>query len=379
MWLSKSAKSAGLVTLITVLIWLYAEGQDITDETREVDLALPGRVGESLVADFADGHERQRVSVTFKAAGTQISELINQLSSTGAVVLPLTPGDVTEGGRANLPLASLLSRARLVGGVTIADLGVSVADVEPSTVDLRFDELVQRNVRVLIRAEGVQLGPNVKIEPAEVTITAPKSLLDRYASSSDVLHVWADLPPTQLVSLPEGVEQTISAPLKPADVFSRSRHVSMNQQSVDVTFTIARQRDTVTVQLVPVWLVAPPSELGRFRVELAEDSRVLRDVSLTGPRDLIDELREADGNLRVIARFELTGDDLERGITSTALSSIEVQRVSSGRTQVLHAVPLNPEALTPGAEDEVPSFMSSTISVDTANPVVRFTITRVGE
>lgn len=377
MRLNRSIRSVGLVTLITALIWLYAEGQDVTDRTPTISLTLPPRVGEAMVVDFANGIDRRDVTITLKGAGAQVSDVETQLIGSGTLALPLEPSDLPTTGRANVSLLSLISRARLSSGATIGELGVSVADVEPASVELRVDLLVERKVRVLMRAEGVEVGPNVRIEPAEVTITAPKSLIDRYATSEDVLHVWAELPPAQLAALPEGVEQTISAPVRPADVFSRSRHVSVATPNVDVTFTIARQRDTATKQLVPVWVMAPPTELTRFKVVPAEGSAFLRDVVVTGPRDLVEELKQAHSELRLIARFEVTGDDLERGVTSAPVSSLELQRVAAGRTQVLHVVPLNPEALQPGAGDDVPAFLSDDFSVLAPDPVVRFTVTRV--
>ena len=57
-----------------------------------------------------------------------------------------------------------------------------------------------------------------------------------------------------------------------------------------------------------------PRELARFDVTLNEADQFLREVKVTGPGDLLDQL--ARDEFKVVATLSLTYEDLERGITS---------------------------------------------------------------
>jgi len=376
----RKAQNIGLVTLIAALIWLYAEGQDVSDVTRQIAATFPERVGQNLVVSPVSGDQPIRVNATFKGAAAPLGQVQAGLGSTASLTLPVDPGELPNAPQGPLALAPLLAQVRVdprdPASPTIAELGVSVVDVDPADVLVRVIEMVPVEVPVRFRPSGVQLGPSVRVEPAEVTVEAPREIVEQYGEAPDSLVVEAVVRSEQLANMPEGVPQTMTLNLRPAGVLADVQHVRLAARSADVTFTIERQKDSYVAPLVPVWLVAPPSELKRFIVDLDPQSQVLRDVTITGPRDLIDDLREAGGGVRVIARFELTGDQLDRGVTSTPLSSIEIQRNEDGITEVQHVVPLNPEALQAGIEPPPPTFVGPNLTVTAATPIVQFTVTR---
>jgi len=370
----------GLVTLIAALIWLYAEGQDVNDVTRQLTVTFPDRVGQDVVVTPVDGELPLRVNVTFTGATAPLGQVQAGLGARGDVVLPIDPSRLPNAPQGPLALAPLLAQVHIdprdPSSPTIAQLGVSVLNVDPADVLVNVIELVPVEVPVRFRPTGVQLGPSVRIDPSDVIIEVPRHIAEQYGASPDSFAIEAVVRPEQLANMPEGVAQTMTLNLRPAGILADIRHVRLQQRSADVTFTIERQKDSYVAPLVPVWLVAPPSELKRYNIELDQQNQVLRDVTITGPRDLIDQLREAGGNVRVIARFEMTGDQFDRGVTSAPLSSIEIQRIEDGITQVQHVVPLNPDALQPGIEPAPPTFVSSNLTVTTATPIVKFTVTR---
>ncbi len=381
-------QTIGLTTLIAVLIWLYAEGQDVRrSEPRRVELRLPARVGQDTVVDWADGSLTKYATVSFKGSSAALTELEARLEPSGVIRLPLTAGELPEGPRATFDLKAMLAQARLdpdaASGRTIADLGVSVDTVDPAQAIFTIEKLVERELRVVFQPEGVRLGPSVTIEPPEIPATLPRSLAERYASSPDALYLEAIAQPGQLADMPEGVAQTLTLNLQPAGVLEGARHVKLAQRTAEVTFTVRGQTDTHQLRLVPVWLRVPPSETQRYDVTLAEDSRVLAEVTINGPKDLIERLRadnlerRANGpKLRVVAVFSLTADELDAGITTKPLSAVVIEEVrEDGPPRVLHTVPLNPEALTLD-QVPVPTFLAPTVTVTTPTPRVNFTVSR---
>jgi hypothetical protein len=345
-------------------------------------LQLPQLVGQNIAVDFADGTKQTRATVGFKGATAPLDELWAHLAG-GVVQLPVDAAALPEGNRATLDLSQLIGAAHVdtgnVASPRIIDMGVSVDSVEPATVDVTITRLVEQELRVVFQPEGVQLGPSLKIEPSSVAVMIPQSIVARYEQTSpDAMYVEAQIRASQLANLPEGVAQTLTLNLKAGGVLGDlpAQHVKLSRNTVDVTFTILRQKDSLSLQLVPVWMVIPPTETRRYEVQLQEQSRVLRDAVLTGPRDLIERLRNKEEGLRVVATIELTGDMLDQGVTTVPLSSIEIQRVHDNYTQVVEVIPLNPEVLSPTAAAGTAAFVSPTISVTTSTPTVSFTVTK---
>lgn len=389
MRLGRSVRSFGLVTLITVLVWLYAEGQDVTIFTSDITVELPAQVDDLTVMEFADDSRSVKLTVEFRGASAQLSDLKRQLN--GLLVLPIGPGDLPTGVESvPLDMARLLARATVTSGEeggakakTVADLGVSVAKVEPATVNARVIKLGEIDATVVIDSEGAQLSANRRSDPPVVRITAPQSLISQYATSPDAIRAYAKLTQELLKNIPPGLEQVLSSvQVVPSEVFSRSRHVHVKPATVDVTFTIESQQGSAKLEApVPVWRFG--QLLGEYRMTLAEDDQLIKDAVITGPRELIDRIRAKDPTLRVVARLDLTGDDILPGTYSKGLTQIEIHEVSNGLTHVLYSVPINPEALKPDADPtsaQTPAFYLPVpaITVTTAKPSVSYTVSQRG-
>ncbi len=385
MRLSRRLQNLGLITLITLLIWLYAEAQNVRQESAELLVRLPDVIGQATVVDPTDRREPIRVAVELRGNSARLSELRATLAGLGVIELPLEAAHLpqNDAGIGPIDLRPLLQRASLTprggSGPRLADLGVSLDSVEPVSINVRIDQLVEKNVDVVFRPEGVQIdSASLKIDPPQVVLVLPQSLVEQYSSAQDVFKLEATVPQVDLPKLPPGVKQTVNAQLAIPQVL-QSEYTQLKTNTVDVTFTIASQTESHVLGVVPVWLLAPPSELQRYQVTLAEDSRVLNDVTVTGPRQLVDQLRAGDTKLRVVGRIELTADDLDNAITSAPVSHIEIQEVNNGQVVVRHTIPLNRDALVAGADPSLPAFVSPTISVTTSNPIVKFRIQKTGE
>lgn len=401
MQLFRSIQSYALITLISLLIWLYAEGQDVAGTSSEIVLRLPDLVGKTLVADFLEESSPQPVrtdrlgaTVTFKGASAPLSQLRAALAD-GQLILPIEAGDLPKGQKqVTLALEPLLGRVRLrpedPSSPTISQLGLSVTSVDPAEVNLYIDELVSRPVRVVFNPPGAQIRAVYSITPAQVPVTLLQSQIDQIAGSEDALFFEATIPLEKLNALP--VEERLDdialslrlrAPLMDEPFVQRriaKRIVTWSTDSASVSFSIARQNEQLEYsQSVPVWVIASPSELARFRVELDEADRVLTRLTIGGPRDLINALRDPQRKLSVIARFDMTSEQFERELTRAPLTSIEIIENIDGRSQVLYSVPLNPRALDPDVEaGQVPTFVSPQVWVTVEKPMIGFTVTRVG-
>jgi hypothetical protein len=339
------------------------------------------------VVAFGEPGRASSVQVHLMGSSSSLSQLEQQLGAAGGLRLPIEPTDVRGERRVTLDAASLVRRARLetdeASSPTLMDLGISVLSVEPAELTVEVDRLVQKELRVLFDPGSVEVEPDWEAKPGEVTATLLHSRWEAVRGAADALFVEAVVPRETLAGLEEGVRQRdVQADLRLPEVFipegPLAEYTRLHRRAVSLSFTIERQRGQAELGTVPVWLIISPSELQRYRVELAAENRVLNGVKIEGPRDLIERLKAEESDLRVIARFALTSEELDRGMSSAPLAAVEIQEVVDGRRRVQAVVPLNPRALQPGVTPAPPTFVSTApeIRITVPSPIVNFEVTR---
>lgn len=298
------------VTLISVLIWLYAEGRNVQTTAFET---LPLTVSLASKDLILMPPVPTSVRLRFKGATAELDKLKQELSRGG---IDLTLDDVTEPGERSIVLADVLPGAKPIRRVS-----VNIVDIDPPTFQLRVDRMVTQNVNVTFKPNDVQLvGGAAQIKPAQVAITMPESKLKQI---SDALVLEA-IPAVSLKTLPPGVEHTMAAQVKLPTVLAGDPTVKLEPANVQLTFTIDKKEDAVVLPSVPVFVEMPPAEQENFKVIPADDSQVLKDVKVTGPAELIQQVR--DGQIRVVASLRLFRDELDKGVgvESTAAVKFDV-------------------------------------------------------
>lgn len=296
-----------LVTLITALIWLYAEGRNV--QTYSPASPVPVRVqlpGDDLVVME---QRPERFSMQFRGAQSELDRVRRALGS--GMTLELTqmePGEFSVVMSEHLPEAD-----------PIAGLSVNVTTVDPPMMQLKVDRLVTREIELAFTPREVQLaGDSLAIEPERVSVTIPESRLDDLGDAEQrQLQVEPSVP---LRLLPAGQQQTVRGRVQLPPELADDPHVEVDPQEVQLTFTIDTRDDSVTLPSVPVWVTAPPSDLENYEIRLDEESRVLRDVQVSGPSDLVQRVR--DGSLRVVATLWLSSDDLARAVDDSATATV---------------------------------------------------------
>ncbi len=390
MTLRRKIQSYGMITLITVLIWLYAEGQDVRSREIGVTGAVPLALADQDTMIDVEESNANRISLTLTAKGNtaRLQTLSTYLGEMGILDLAVTVDNLPEGSEGRLALRPLIERAVLgPGGTTLADMGIILDRVQPATVNVQISRLEFIEADVLFQPQGIEIKPDRKIDPPRVGMMVPREVLDRLRLAQDAFFVEADVPKEQLDQLPEGQPHTITARLQLPPVLRppQASHVRLMQPTVDVTFTIAGKRQSIDLASpVPVWVMAPSSELKLYDVVLDDQFRVLRDVRVTAPRELIEKLSDPNRGLRVVAKLSLDRDAIDTAINAggkgaAEIDLIEIHEPANGEMQVLAAVPLNRDPAS--VENPATSFLSPAISITTAVPIgeVGFTISRRSE
>ena len=320
-----------IVTMITVLIWLYAESENVKQqEPLGFNIHFVSMSGQRLVID-RPALEPVRIIVRCATGQyAQLRELLSQplelsVSQEQAVRRERPPSKDAKGLQPHYDLVVPVDIQDWLEESVIGELGVTFVDVQPSTVELQV--AVLQDVTLPISADrlvedALQLTAPPILDPSEATFQIPRNYLQDI-NGDPVAPLGMKLQLTQLKkdiieTLDENVPRVLTVPLEPAVDFQDNwwlGYSKISPANINVTITIRKQTDTLELASVPILLVAPWSQLQRYSVVLEDNQHLLtRPISIAGPSDVIEKIRQ--GQVKVWAELRLTAEDLEKGITS---------------------------------------------------------------
>lgn len=292
------------VSLITALIWLYAEGENVKPYTLPMTVRFAAPQGRSIAVE---PEAAQSLRVTFRCAAAQLEEM----RSLASGVITLAVGD--EAGQPDGPADEyervVTLRDALARQTAIGRMGVQLVEVEPQGIRVRLRRLERLTLPIdLITGDARLAGPAV-IEPAEADVLAPA----RVVPAIKGLRPWVRLDQA-LTLLEPNREHRLTQRLLLPEALDRPE-ITVTPQRVQVTLTLRNRTDTLRLDGVRLLLLAPPAELVRYVVRLDNDQRVLADpVEIAGPADRIDRLRADPA--QVVAVVRLTAEELASAVTS---------------------------------------------------------------
>lgn len=292
-WLSK-LENYLLVTLITVLVWLYAEGRAIRTEQAGVQVQFVAPAGRE---DRLAIRPRQPLDarVVVKGSSSQLATFEN-LVGDGPIRLA-----IDEETRSPLSMPQALAES------VLGELGVNIEEVQPHEVNVSAERIDQLTLPVAVQAQEVQLAPNPTVMPDQVQVRLPASLAGRAVNP----RVLASLEDVDLGQIPVNVPTTVDVRLQLPPAL-RSEWSRIEPATASVTFTIRKINDTLQLDSLPVRISVPPRMLQDWRFSLDDRNRVLDGVMLSGPGDVIEQIRSRQRE--VFAEIRPRIDDLKPGV-----------------------------------------------------------------
>jgi len=279
-----------VVTVITVLVWLYAEGRNVTEYVNEpirVQFVPADDSGFTVSPD-----DEQRIQITYEGS-TATKQALEALLDSGPIKIPIAEDDPAE-----VIFQTRRNESKL------ADLGIQVTRVEPERRLVKIRRVVTVTMPIDVRVEGVELTGVPTVEPREVAVKLPSTLADLARE----LPLEVTLTAADLSSLRPGEPGTVQAKVALPEVL-RGQDVDLPIRAATVALTIRKQTRTITLTSVPIHLNLPPLLLDQYRIRLPDDQQVLREVQLTGPADGIHEIESKQ--CRVWAEIRPSAEDLE--------------------------------------------------------------------
>lgn len=301
-WLSKIGKwtwSFFSITAVTLLIWLYAEGENIRRYDAAMDVKLIGPSGRQLVIE----PDRRSFQIAFTCAADQLAQFRQLLQE---------PFNLDVNEDPSQPQQILVLRDRLATDPRITRLGISIVDVQPATLPVRVEALVPLTLPVRVKAIDAALAESVTIEPltepAQATVLLPSSIAKK-APAQTVFEVTLD--PARLAGLAPNIVNRLAVPLSlPADLRNgdEASAVTIEPATVNVLVTVRTLTAETTLPAVLIKLVVNPGDLRVYDPPVLSDDHV-RNIVLRGPRNIIKDIE--DGKIRIYAELRLSAEELE--------------------------------------------------------------------
>jgi hypothetical protein len=296
------------VVPLTLLIWLYAEREQLSRTTLVVSVQLtPGKPNEIITPS------RTTATLTLTGPRARLESL--RASVTGQpLALPVlrSPGRDHE-----LQLTTLLSDLP-----ALQRSGITVTKCEPAILNVFVDEYVEREVPVTAPALRADLQAPPVFEPRSVRVRAPATELQRRLAAGEPIAV------AEMATLPQlrqpGTHTVPSVPIRPL-----GETVSFSPASVKVEFGIVEQQTRqYRIPSVIIEVRKPLAVEGKLLVDV--NPAVLTNVEVVGPAAVIDQMeRDAVRGIAPVAILRISAENIaaRRGTKSVQFDLPEGVRV----------------------------------------------------
>jgi len=308
------------ITIVTILIWLYAASQNTTEEEVTINLGFQSPEG-STIRFTPDSKD---IDLTLSGTKSAVNGAVKVLGSEN-LKLTLGLADIKE------PL-DLLSKLNALD--SIRKTGAVVSSSNPPSITLYAQTMEYVKATVEPVWPSVEVTDNVTWEPATVMVQIPKEIRDTFDES---ITLEARVSDAVLEQLKPNVEYTRDAAIQ-----FRSEHdvsdVTFEPSLVSVTFKIRSKTQKTLPQQVRVLIAGPAEDYAKYSITLPRT--IVPNVTFEADTDLKDRIES--GDVTVFAIVRLLSRELANGITKKRVS-IFLAIMEDGSGRELKGTVANPE------------------------------------
>lgn len=304
-------KSISLVTIITLVIWVFAEAESLRTKQISAEVSFQSEPSGERVIDVPEGQGwRGRIELTVEGSAAGLDRLQSRLSRQAIKLIPGMDGVPVDPGEPTVDL-KLALRAH----PDLREVGATITKTDPATVRVRIDRMVVRDLRVEVQAPDGELDGVPETRPATVKVRMPAAEAASLGADAPAV---AKLDGPMLQKLVAGRVETITGVPVSLPAWANNGRARIEPPSVDIQLKLRSRTAAYTVPSVPVQVRLAAVELGKWDVDVPESDRFIRDVKVTGPSDLVNQVRS--GEIKVVATVSLAFEELERGVTTKEVS-----------------------------------------------------------
>lgn len=304
-WFSKSRVGRsvwnyGIITIVAVLIWFWAAGE--TRMRSEVNALVHFVVPDPQ--QWVTTPTQRDVRIELDGTHRSIDLAAKEASAPLDIELPARQQRLT---------INLLDELRR--NAVLEDTGVQVLSVDPLTMTIDIDEIIQAPAIVKPKFIGAQT-TDVKVVPPNVEISMPQTIRRTLAEN---ISVEAFINRDDIKDLEPGVLHTMDVPLRLPEGLGSNPDVTVRPSIVEVSFELVSQTYEHLLDRVRIQVAGPPQDFGQYDIQLTPN--VLNNVNIVADADLIAKIAAKEA--KVFAVIYLSANEKEQQIASKAISYFE--------------------------------------------------------
>ena len=281
------------VAPLTLLIWIYAEREQVSSKENEV---IPFELVSSdatRIATLKGGDRNLLVDLQGPRARLEVVlEKLRGGSFPQGIQIKVDPA-LTPNAEHDVLTKPLLEREAI-----FRDNGITVQRVQPSRLRVTVDRQIEVDARVVAPSDVTNLLPATSFIPATVKVRGPEALLKKGGQPV----VYALIAGMDALKTP-GEKRVAGIPIElPAEL--RDERVAVVPNEVEATLHVRQSDDQYTYDSITVQAIVPRGLETRYTLEY---SASLANVTVVGPKEQIDQLRRTGD--KPLAVFRVTDKD----------------------------------------------------------------------
>jgi len=253
------------VIVLTMMVWLWADGNTKTFTEQEIKINFSPPAGSSsIISPFTT-----TATVTFHGQKSRLKAARVACSNGLTITVPTT------NGTPNIDLASRIAQLD-----TIRQTGVEITDVDPKSISLIVKTMVSVEAVVVPVLNDVQISGDVTVDPATVTLLIPSSVRD---TLPEAIQVTVSLSPNELALLQHGVVHTENVGVRLPALLDLP-DIKIEPSTVSISFTIKSNTAKTLISQVRILLAGPAEDYSYYVIELPR--KIISNVVRLASRDM---------------------------------------------------------------------------------------------
>jgi hypothetical protein len=319
----ENLKTLGWVIPITLIVWIYAEREQVVSPPTVSNVPILLRPDPGRVVEFSGNPDP---TVNLKLTGPQqgFDRVRQQLT---AIPSPLKIDVSNLGIGKDIPVNVL---DRIQDNEVFKNNGVTVQTVDPSGLKVNIDRAAQAEVPVELPPDITNLS-DVVFDPPKVMVHGPESELFVKGTKAllPTVKVFANL--SGISQLKPGKHAMAAVPVSLST--PGKLHIDPGQTQVKADFTVQDADVSYTIPSMPIVLEVSPTFANTFSVKVNHGVESISDTRVIGPKALIDDLIQ--GRFHPKAVLVLDSDDDSPGPRKLAYklpTGVTVDKEDEART-----------------------------------------------
>ncbi|MBY0112425.1 MAG: hypothetical protein K2Y21_06360 [Phycisphaerales bacterium] len=302
-------KTILLVSVITLLVWVFAESESLQRRDLRIELQFVSDVPTERFIEVADEGFGGVVTVSLSGGATAISS-VEDFARGGGLRLSIgNPAFLATPGEHTVPL-----REALRALPQFRASGLTIERVEPAAVRVRIVALETRDARVRVDVGEADLDGVPEVRPV-----TPKVYVPVNSVPPGPIEVVAPIRPDDIARLVSGRRESLSQVKLELPPNLRSVHgARIEPATASVTLAVKVRQASTELSGVPVQVRLAAGELSRWEISIPEQDRFIPKVRVSGPADQVEQVKR--GEIKVVASVSLSFEELERGITQKEIN-----------------------------------------------------------